>query len=147
MEAVGTAASIIQLASFGLKLAKTLYSLCDEGASGSEQVKELFFYVRSTSIALEEVGKIFEEESRASKPLISQNAITTANDVIFRCTEVFNKLGRMAEDGLKSTFGLLTFPLKSSRLQMLQTKLEQSKIDLQLMMQVILNARLKAEPR
>lgn len=147
MEAVGAAASIIQLASVGLTLAKTLYSLYDEVSSGNKQVKELSFYVRSTSIALEEVGKIFEQESRMTNSLISRNSIATANDVIFRCTEIFNKLEEMAQTGQKSTLSLLTFSIKSSRLQVLQNRLEQSKIDLQLMMQVIIYARLKAGPR
>jgi hypothetical protein len=110
-------------------------------------LKDLSFYVRSTSIALEEVGKVFKEESKTAKPLISENAITTANDVVSRCTEIFNKLGEMAEDGRKNTIGLLAFPLKSSRLRVLQTRLEQSKVDLQLMMQIIMYAGLKIEPR
>ena len=147
MEVVGAAASIIQLASVGLTLAKTLYSICDEVASGNKQVKELSFFVRSTSIALEEVGKIFEEESRKTKPLISKNAATTANDVIFRCTDVFNELGKMAENRQKNKLSQLTFSLKSSRRQDLQARLEQSKVDLQLMLQVIIYAQLKAEPR
>lgn len=82
-----------------------------------------------------------------TKPLISVNSIATANDVIFRCTEIFNKLGEMAENGQKNTLSLLTFSLRRSRLLVLQTRLEQSKLDLQLMMQVIIYARLKAEPR
>ncbi|KAJ5527024.1 hypothetical protein N7513_011183 [Penicillium frequentans] len=147
MEAVGVAASIIQLASVGLTLAKTLYSLYDEVSSGNRQVKELSFFVRSTSIALEEVGKIFEEESKTTKPFISENAIATANDIVFRCTDIFSKLGEMAQSGQKNTLGLLTFSLKISRLQVLQNRLEQSKLDLQLMMQVIIIARLKAGPR
>ncbi|RJE21245.1 hypothetical protein PHISCL_06427 [Aspergillus sclerotialis] len=146
MEAVGTAAAIIQLAGVGLALAKTLYSLYGEGASSNEQVKELSFYVKSTSIALEAVGNVFQEESKAKKPLISENAIITANDVVSRCTDIFKKLGKIAEDGQKSTLSLLVFPLKSSRLQVLQTRLEQSKLDLQLMMQVIIYARLKVQP-
>ena len=147
MEAVGAAAAIIQLAGVGLTLARTLYGLYGEGASCNEQVKELSFYVKSTSIALEAVGNVFQEESNATKPLISANAIITANDVVSRCTDIFNKLGKIAEDGQKSTLSLLVFPLKSSRLQVLQTRLEQSKLDLQLMMQVIIYARLKVEPR
>lgn len=146
METVGAAAAIIQLAGVGLTLAKTLYSLYGEGASGNEQVKELSFYVKSTSIALEAVGNVFQEESKAPKPLISENAIITANDVVSRCTDIFNKLGKIAEDGQKSTFSLMVFPLKSSRLQVMQTRLEQSKLDLQLMMQVIIYARLMVQP-
>lgn len=147
MEVVGTAAAIIQLAGVGFTLAKTLYTLYDQGASGNEQVKELSFYIRSTSIAFEEVGKIFEEEGKSETPLISNNAIIDANEVVARCMAIFNKLAQMAEDGQKNAIGLLTFLLKSSRLRVLQTRLDQSKVHLQLMMQVITYARLKIEAR
>ena len=146
MEAVGVAASIAQLAGVGLALAKALYSFYDS-VPCYERVKELSSYVRSTLIALEEVGKVFEEESKRTKPLISENAISTANDVVSSCTDIFNKLGKMVEDGQKNTAGFLTFPLKSSRLQALQMRLEQSKSNLQLMMQIIIYARLKVEHR
>lgn len=146
MEVVGTAAAIIQLAGVGFALAKTLYTLYDEGASGNEQVKDLSLYIRSTSIAFEEVGKIFEVEGKAPTPLVSQNALITANDVVTRCTEIFNKLKAMAEDGQKSAIGLLAFLLKGSRLRVMQTRLDQSKLDLQLMMQIIIYARLRFEP-
>ncbi|KAJ5737279.1 uncharacterized protein N7483_002404 [Penicillium malachiteum] len=121
--------------------------LYDEVSSGNQQVKELSFFVRSTSIALEEVGKVFEEESRTTTSLVSENLIANANDVIFTCTEIFNKLGEMAQNGQKNTLNQLTFSIKSSRLRVLQNRLEQSKLDLQLMMQVIIYARLKAGPR
>lgn len=145
MEAVGTAAAIIQLAGVGLALAKTLYRVSDEISSGKKQLKDLAFYVQSTSVVLEEVGKVFEEEDTASKPLISTNAITTANDVVARCKVIFDKLHRFAADSRDDTFGSLKFILRSSRRQRLQAGLEQSKSDLQLMMQVIIYARLKLE--
>lgn len=147
MEVVGTAASIIQLAGAGFVLAKTLYALYDHGASGNEQVLELSFYIQSTSLAFNEVGKIFEEEGKAETPLISKNAIIDANAVVARCREIFDKLTQMAEDGKKNAIGLLTFLLKGSRLRVWQTRLDQSKVHLQLMMQIITYARLKVEPR
>jgi len=103
METVGAAASIIQLASVGLTLAKALYSLYDEVSSGNKQAKQLSFFARSTPIALDEVGKVFEEESRATNPLIYGISIATAKDVIFRCTEIFYKLGEMAQNGQKKS--------------------------------------------
>lgn len=143
MEVLGSAAAIIQLAGVGLALAKTLYSICNEGASTSEQVKELCSHVENTSRVLEEIGKVFEEESRATKLLISSNAITTANDVMARCATVFKTLDDMANHAQKNTIGLFTFPLRGSRLKVLQAKLDRCKVDLQLMMQIIIYARLK----
>jgi hypothetical protein len=147
MEAIGVAAAIFQLAGVGLSLAKTFYSLYDEGSSSKEQIIEMASYIKSTSIALEEVGKIFEEESKVPRPIISQNAITNVNELVSRCNGVFAELSKIAEDGGRNSVGLLLFMIKSSRLRVLQTRLEQFKVDLQLMMQVIIYARLKVEPQ
>lgn len=145
MEVVGTAAAIIQLAGVGLALAKALYSVSDEVSSGKNQIKDLAFYVQSTSAVLDEVGKVFKEEGAALKPLISNNAITTANEVVARCKVIFDKLDGLVKDSRNGAFGLIKLVLKSSRRQRLQAGLEQSKSDLQLMMQVIIYARLKIE--
>ncbi|KAJ5085028.1 hypothetical protein N7532_009799 [Penicillium argentinense] len=145
MEVVGTAAAVIQLAGVGLTLAKTLYSVSDDISSGKKQVRDLAFYVQSTSVVLEEVGKVFKEEGAAPEPLISNSAITTANDVVTRCKGIFDKLNAFANESRHDTFGSLILILRSSRRQRLQAGLEQSKSDLQLMMQVIIYARLKTE--
>ncbi|KAJ5756980.1 uncharacterized protein N7511_007162 [Penicillium nucicola] len=144
-EALGTAAAIIQLAGVGLTLAKVLYKVSDEITSSAKQVKELASYVHSTSIVLEEVGKVFEEEGTAPQPIISPNAITTANEVIARCQTIFEKLHQVAEDARTNTFGAIILVLTSSRRLRLQTGLERSKSDLQLMMQIIIYARLKLQ--
>ncbi|GAD95161.1 conserved hypothetical protein [Paecilomyces variotii No. 5] len=146
MEAIGAAAAIIQLAGVGLALAQTLYKICDEGLSRNKQVEELSSYVRSTSVALEEVGKIFEEEGRMANPIISTNAITTVNDVVAKCTEIFSELDKIVKGARDNAVGALVFAIKGSQLRVLQTRLERSKIDLQLMMQVIVYARVKIGP-
>lgn len=68
MDVVGSAAAIVQLAGVGLTLAKTLYSLYEEGPAGNEQLNHLSSYVHTTATILEEIGKVFEDESKATKP-------------------------------------------------------------------------------
>lgn len=147
MDVVGSAAAIVQLAGVGLTLAKTLYSLYEEGPAGNEQLNHLSSYVHTTATILEEIGKVFEDESKATKPVISNKAITTATDIVTRCSATFDTLQEMADNARKTTMGLLMLPLRASRLKLLQSRLEQSKADLQLMIQIILYARLKNEPR
>lgn len=146
MDVVGTAAAIIQLAGVGLALAQALYTLCD-GAKDNKQVKELSFYVRTTSTVFEEVGKIFEEESIAPRRVVSENAIATAKEVAEMCEDVFDTLDKVVKDARKNSFGTLLLVLKSSFLRELQMKLERNKGHMQLLLQIIIYARLKAGTR
>lgn len=147
MEALGVAASIIQVAAVGLALAQTLYKFCDEASSSNEQVKDLAFYVRSTSLVLEEIGKVFQDEDLGSRPMISQNAIVTAKEIVEKCTGTFNDLQEIVDSAEQSALGVLKFTMKASRLKVLQFGLGEMRSNLQCMMQVIIYARLKAEPR
>jgi hypothetical protein len=62
MEAFAVAASVLQVATVGLALARVLYSLCDEAPSGNSHVENLAFSVKSTSSVLEDIGKVFRRE-------------------------------------------------------------------------------------
>lgn len=147
MEALGVAASILQVAAVGLALAQTLYKFCDEASCSNEQVKDLAFYVRSTSLVLEEIGKVFQDEDRGSRPMVSQNAIVTAKEIVQKCTGTFSDLQEIVDSAEQSALGVFKFTMKASRLKVLQFGLGEMRSNLQCMMQVIIYARLKAEPR
>ncbi|KAL4995500.1 hypothetical protein BDV10DRAFT_132404 [Aspergillus recurvatus] len=147
MEAFAVAASVIQVAGAGLALAQVLYSLCDDASSSSNQMKDLAFHVQSTSTVLEEIGKIFKDEDGAERPIISQNAMRATKDMVDRCTVVFNELQEVLEQSKQSALGLVRFMMKTPRLRVLQLGLGEMRSNLQCMMQVIIYARLKAEPR
>ncbi|OJJ83104.1 uncharacterized protein ASPGLDRAFT_36565 [Aspergillus glaucus CBS 516.65] len=124
----------------------TLYKFCDTAASGKQQVKDAAFQVRTTSTILEEIGKVFEDEGQVSKPLFSRNAITTANEIVERCSLIFETLREMFKDA-ESTVGLLKFGLQNSRLRVFRVELSEMKSNLQCIMQVVIYARMKAEQR
>ncbi|KAL4939307.1 hypothetical protein BDV06DRAFT_225164 [Aspergillus oleicola] len=147
MEAFAVAASIVQVAGAGLALAKVLYGLCDETSSSKAQIKELAFSVRSTTVVLEEIGKIFQDESTAARQLISQNAISTTKEIVEKCTASFDTLQEIVASAGQNTLGLLRFMMKGSTLKVLQSGLGEMRSNLQCMMQVIIYARLKAEPQ
>lgn len=148
-EAVGLSASIITVAGVGLTLAQKLYDYGDGISSSSKRSREISSYVRSTAVAIEEVGNIFGAEDTATRKLISQNAIDTVQDVVEQCSTVFEQLREALENAKDGNGGLgrLLFPLRESRLVLLQSNLERLKSTLQCLMQVIIYARLKAEPR
>lgn len=102
--------------------------------------------MRTTSTILKEIGKVFEDEGQVSKPLISRNAITTANEIVERCSLIFETLREMFKDA-ESTVGLLKFGLQNSRLRVFRVELSEMKSDLQCIMQVVIYARMKAEQR
>ena len=148
MEAFAVAASVIQVAGAGLALAQVLYSLCGEASSSSAQMKDLAFHVKSTSTVLDEIGKIFQDESSAgNRPIISQNAMVVANEIGEKCTKAFDELQEILDRSKQSTLGLVRFMMKTPRLKVLQLGLGEMRSNLQCMMQVIIYARLKAEPR
>lgn len=93
------------------------------------------------------MGKIFEEESVAPQRVISENAITTAKEVAEMCRGVFDTLNNVITDARKNSIGTMLLVLKSSSLREIQTKLEQNKGQMQLLLQVIIYARLKAGTR
>ncbi|KAL2857303.1 hypothetical protein BJY01DRAFT_242374 [Aspergillus pseudoustus] len=84
MEGLAAAATIIRVAGAGLALAQTLYNFCDEVSTSNEQLTDLAFYVCSASFVLEEIGKVFQDEGKAAKPVASQNAIDTASEIAQR---------------------------------------------------------------
>jgi hypothetical protein len=114
MEAFAVAASVLQVATVGLALARVLYSLCDEAPSGNSHVENLAFSVKSTSSVLEDIGKVFQEEENTGQQLISQNAISTVNQIIKKCTDAFETLQSILSDTQQSVFGLVRFTLKTS---------------------------------
>ncbi|KAL4876116.1 hypothetical protein BJY04DRAFT_223339 [Aspergillus karnatakaensis] len=146
MEAFAVAASVLQVATVGLALAQVIYSICDDASSANEQVKDLAFYVRSTSSVLEEIGKIFQDEKDATRPIVSQTAISNAQEICDKVELTFASLQEIVTSTERSSVGLFKFMLKNSRVKLLQLGLAEMRSNLQCMMQVIIYARLKAVP-
>ncbi|KAJ5721744.1 uncharacterized protein N7483_009678 [Penicillium malachiteum] len=145
MDFVSTAASVIQLAGAGLSLAKTIFEIYQEGAEGNKQLKELSMFINTTSTILEEIGNAFQNESKLSKPIISENAILTAVNIIKECSDSFDAIREVVNKAQTSTAGLLRLQLKKSQLASLQSRLSNLKEDLALMLQVLTLAHIKSQ--
>ncbi|KAF7136891.1 hypothetical protein CNMCM5793_006506 [Aspergillus hiratsukae] len=145
-ETIGLIASLVSIAGAGLTLAQKLHDYGAGVASSGKRTQEIAFHVRSTATVVEEVANIFKEEGSARRNLISHKAIETVEDVVKQCSAQFDQLNQVLENTANGGgLGKLLFPLRESRLVLLQSNLERLKMTLQCFMQVIIYARLKAE--
>lgn len=80
MEAVGIAASIIQVAGAGLPLAQVLYNYRDAVSFSRSRIRAIAFYIQQTAVVIQEVGEVFQDENH--KHLVSQRAIETAAVIV-----------------------------------------------------------------
>jgi hypothetical protein len=145
---ISLVSSILTIAGAGLTVAQKLYDYSDSISSSGRRCQQVALYVRSTAVAIEEIGKVFreEEEYQGKRELISSNAVETVSEVVGECGKVFERL-EAALEGVQDGFERLFFPLRESRLVLLQSNLERLKSTLQCLMQVIIYARLKAGQR
>ncbi|RHZ66000.1 uncharacterized protein CDV56_109477 [Aspergillus thermomutatus] len=141
-ETIGLIASLVSIAGAGLTLAQKLHDYGDGVASSGKRTQEIAFHVRSTATVVEEVASIFKEEGSARRNLISQKAVETVEDVVKQCSALFDQLHQVLDNtGNGGGLGKLLFPLRESRLVLLQSNLERLKTTLQCFMQVIIYAR------
>ncbi|KAH7366623.1 hypothetical protein BKA66DRAFT_573287 [Pyrenochaeta sp. MPI-SDFR-AT-0127] len=143
-EAVGLAASIIQIAGAGAKLSIALYNFTDSAARADQDIRHIADDVELTANALENVGKVFETEE--AKSIVSKKAIQHANNIIKKCEDVFNEISDMIEkrrkigkDGKKSLsmMGKLAWPMKEQRVELNRRRLESLKNSLVLLLNVL----------
>ena len=151
-EALGVAASILQIAGAGTKLSITLYNFVGSAARADHEINDIANDVEITANALESVGKVFEDED--SKSIVSIKAIQDARNLIKRCEAVFEEVGKLIDkkqkvgkDGKKSLtiVGKFSWPMKEQRVQLLRSRLESLKNSLGLLLHVLQLANSQAK--
>jgi methyl-accepting chemotaxis protein len=151
-EAIGLAASIIQIAGAGSKLSATLYQFVSSAARADQEIDDIAGDVQVTASALESVGEVFGNENATC--VISKRAIQDANSLIKRCETVFDdirelvdKRRKVCKDGKKSlsTLGKFAWPHKEQKVQLLRGRLESLKTSLNLLFNVLHLANAQAK--
>ncbi|ORY17268.1 hypothetical protein BCR34DRAFT_51250 [Clohesyomyces aquaticus] len=151
-EAVGLAASIIQIAGAGAKLSTTLYQFVSSAARADQEINDIAGDVQVTASALESVGEVFGNENASC--VVSKRAIQDANSLIKRCETVFtdiheliDKRRKVCKDGKKSlsTLGKFAWPHKEQKVQLLRGRLESLKTSLNLLFNVLHLANAQAK--
>ncbi|KAJ6086534.1 hypothetical protein N7467_005448 [Penicillium canescens] len=93
LEAIGIAASIIQVADFGTKLSVKLFSFYRELNGANESIQNLSSDVAITSAILRELGENLKEDEQAK--LYSKEAFNTLKQVLNQCEEVLKQIRAM----------------------------------------------------
>jgi hypothetical protein len=137
LEAIGAAASIIQIADAGLRLAITIRNYVESVKSAETRLNRVGTHVRSTAVVVKEVGLLFE--NRDSAKYVSKDAVDTAKDVAKECEDVFLELIEIMEKMRKRKWRL---PFKEEKINLLEAQLEKSKSTLQMMLSLLTHVRL-----
>lgn len=95
LEALGIAASIIQVADLGTKLSVKLFSFYRELKGANESIQNLSSDVAITSAILRELGESLKEDEQAK--LYSKTAFETLKDVLTQCEEVLEQIRGMTK--------------------------------------------------
>jgi hypothetical protein len=83
LEAIGIAASIIQIANTGIKLAENIHAYADSVQSADAKLSKVASDVRLTANLVGHVGTLFKEEELEQGA--GEKEVRTAKDCIRRC--------------------------------------------------------------
>lgn len=150
LEAIGTAASIIQIADLGTKLSIKLFTLYREIKNANQSIKDLSSDVALTCAILRELGESLKQDEQVK--LCSKEALMIAQSILSQCEEVLSDLGGLlkrhggggSEGGKMSAFRRATDKfwqvLVMQDIDPLKVKLEGLKSTMVLMLNVIMFA-------
>lgn len=134
LEAIGIAASIIQVADTGIRLAENIYAYTDSVRSADRTLSKIAGDVRLTANLVNHVGSLFNNEEFAAGA--GEKELRTANGCIKRCETAYGEVESYLRKARKSKW---IFPLREKKLDILNARLEQLKSDLHLMLSVVKN--------
>jgi hypothetical protein len=144
LEALGVAASIIQVADLGTKLSVKLFSFYRQVKNANESIQLFSNEIALVSAILRELG----DSLKAQEPkLCSDNAFRTLSLVLHQCRDVLRQIQRVIDNNHrpgKSRFqqvtGKVRLVLLEPSLDPLRTKLETLKSTMLLLLNVIMYA-------
>lgn len=139
------AASVVGLASFGVKLSTTLYSYSTTAASADKDISDIAKDVATAANVLVNMGLVLKDEETAR--IASEALLKDVRDIIDSCETVFNEIQeivqkrrtKIGKDG-KNTIrmiGRLMWPLKEQRVELLQKRLNSLSSRLSLVLNVL----------
>lgn len=151
LEAVGIAASILQIADVGMKVSINLCQLYSKVRRADSSLQTLSSEIALTCNVLHQLGELLKQDAQGS--LCSQQALATAQDVLGECRRVFGEIEnaterckqnaddeRDKERFLGKTFRRMTFVFKEPDLEALRKNLDRLKSTMLLMLNVIMYA-------
>lgn len=144
LEALGIAASIIQVADLGTKLSVQLFSFYRRFKSANDSIQLLSNEVALVSAILHELGDNLKEEE--SSKLCSDEAFRTLDLVLNQCRDVLGQIQRMVENNepgrgrFQQVTGKIRIVLLEPNLEQLKVTLGRLKSTMLLLLNVIMYA-------
>ncbi|PMD22993.1 hypothetical protein NA56DRAFT_702090 [Hyaloscypha hepaticicola] len=134
MDAARFISSITQLAGAGLSLSIALYDYASNISNAPKKLNDLAQDVRLTSSVLEHLSEVFIEANE--RAFLRPGALHTAQDAIAGCSEIFEEMRLLIDEGRKG-MGKYILPFKESKIQLMNARLANLKSTLQLLLQVL----------
>lgn len=145
LEAVGVAASIIQVADLSAKLSVKLFSFYRQVKSANEGIQLLSNEIALVSATLRELGDNLNDENSAQ--LCSEHAFYVLKLVLDQCRDVLGQIQKvvdnndqMGKNRFQQTAGKIRVAFLEPNLDQLKTKLESLKSTMLLVLNVIMYA-------
>ncbi|KAJ5649786.1 uncharacterized protein N7484_003509 [Penicillium longicatenatum] len=129
LEALGVAASIIQVADLGTKLSVQLFSLYRRVKSANDSIQLLSNEVALVSAILRELGENLKEEE--SSKLCSDEAFRTLGLVLNQCRDVLGQIQKVVDDNDRSGKGRFQQITGKFRIVILEPSLNQLQLNLE----------------
>jgi hypothetical protein len=143
MDPLSLTASIIGVASAGLRLSTSLYRYTETVINADKNIRGIARDLSTTSSMIRELGTLLEQDRGQ---LRCENALATANEALQGCDEVFKEIQKVLDDNMNleekgatamSKLKKLKWPLVEPRIHVLQQRLERLKNTLVLVLSVV----------
>ncbi|MCJ1381241.1 Serine active site containing protein 1 [Xylographa soralifera] len=150
-EALGLAASILQIVSTGVQVSLYLYRFAETVSSAGKALKEISDDITFTTSVLEQLRTTLEAEKHHGTA--SKEALSTADILVRECSNVFEAIMALVKkhfpeprEGQRSIARMnsLKWPFIQPKIENLRSKLEKHKTKLILMTQVLTFAKIAA---
>ncbi|KAJ9258245.1 hypothetical protein DTO195F2_5287 [Paecilomyces variotii] len=145
LEAIGVAASIIQVADLGTKLSVRLFSLYRRFKDADQALRDLSSDVALTCAILRELGESIEKDEQSK--LCSEEAFRTLKSILSQCREVLEQIQNMIDyrnNSRKTPLQRMTEKIRNVLLEPsldpLKSNLERLKSTMLLLLNVIMYA-------
>ncbi|KAJ9402585.1 hypothetical protein DTO282F9_781 [Paecilomyces variotii] len=145
LEAIGVAASIIQVADLGTKLSVRLFSLYRRFKDADQALRDLSSDVALTCAILRELGESIEKDEKSK--LCSEEAFCTLKSILGQCREVLEQIQNMIDyrnSARKTPLQRMTEKIRNVLLEPsldpLKSNLERLKSTMLLLLNVIMYA-------
>ncbi len=148
-DAIGLAASIVQIVSTGVQASVYLYSFAETVSSAGKAVKEISSDIALTTSVLEQLKTILESEKEHETA--SKEAFSAAEALIQECSNIFEAVVTLIQKHFpdlgpghrtRSKLNFLKWPIIQPKIELMRSNLEKHKTKLILMTQVLTLAKM-----